>query len=105
MIYLATPYSHPDPAVQKDRFHKVTIVAARLMEAGNHVFSPITHCHPIAVVGQLPTDWKYWEEYDTKILSICTELMVLRLPGWEDSTGVANEITIAQTLNIPVSYI
>lgn len=102
MIYLATPYSHPDPAVRQARFDAVNRVAAELIQTGAHVFSPISQSHPIALIGDLPTSWEYWESYDKAILSICDQLNVLMLPGWYESVGVAAEIRIAEELGIPV---
>jgi hypothetical protein len=51
MIYLASPYSHPDPAVREARFREACRAAAKLMRLGQPAFSPIVHGHPIAVYG------------------------------------------------------
>lgn len=58
MIYLASPSSRPDATVRDHRFQNVCRVAAELMRSGRIVYSPVTHCHPIALHG-LPTDWSY----------------------------------------------
>jgi hypothetical protein len=111
LIYLAVPYSYKDadPAVvaqvQETRFKIVSKVAAKLMNEGNYIFSPISHSHPLSVAGGLPGDWKFWEGYDRCILSFCKKVIVLRLPGWETSTGVQAEIKIARELGIPVEFI
>ena len=102
LVYLATPYSDPNPEVQEKRFREVNKVAAQMMGKGLHVFSPISHCHPIALAGDLPKDWKFWEAYDKVMLQACTKLVVLMQEGWQRSTGVANEIKIAIELGIPV---
>jgi len=47
------------------------------MSRGQHVFSPITHSHPIAQVGHLPVEWDYWEAYDKRLLAICDQLYVV----------------------------
>lgn len=47
MIYLASPYSHPDPAVEELRFEAACEAACKLMQQGHHVFSPIAHTHPV----------------------------------------------------------
>lgn len=104
-IYLATPYTHKDKQMMIARFKMVNIEAAKLMAAGNHVFSPISHTHPIAVVGDLPRGWEYWKEYDRRILKICTKIVVLRLPGWDISTGVQAEIKVGEEYGIPIEYI
>jgi hypothetical protein len=105
LIYLATPYSHADPEVRRKRFQAVTIKAGELMSEGLHIFSPITHCHPIAIVSSLPTNWSYWKDYCNKTLSMCNELFVYQLDGWETSQGVTAEIDLARELEIPIQYI
>ncbi len=105
MIYLATPYSDNDRDVRIKRFNTVNIVAAKLMCEGLHIFSPISHTHPIAEAGDLPKGWAFWEAYDRDILSVCEKIIVLRQDGWKESTGVTAEIAIAHEIGIPVEYI
>lgn len=104
LVYLATPYSHTDPAVRERRFREVTRVTGELMRAGVHVFSPITHCHPIAEAGNLPKGWEYWQEYDRAMLSACGRVVVLMQDGWRESMGVQCEIAMAERLGLPVEY-
>ncbi len=59
MIYLASPYSHPDARVRQRRFEEACQAAAAITRAGLSVFSPISHSHPIARYG-VPTGWDYW---------------------------------------------
>ena len=63
IAYLATPYTDKDPLVKQERFQKVNKVAAKLIERGEIIFSPISHTHPIAMVGNLPGGWEYWDEF------------------------------------------
>lgn len=105
IIYLGCPYTHPSPAVREDRFEKVCAVTVRLMRLGHHIFSPIVHCHPLAVRGSLPTDISWWEEYDRKFLSISGEFWILTLDGWEDSEGLKIETKMARHIHIPVRMI
>ena len=104
LIYLASPYSHQDKQIQERRFQAVCQQAALMMRAGNLVFSPIAHTHPIAAFG-LPGDWAFWQRYDRAMLERCDELAVLQLDGWEKSVGVQAEIAIAKELNLPVRFI
>lgn len=79
--------------------------AAKLMgEDGRFVFSPISHTHPIAEQGRLRRGWEFWECYDRTMIGCCDDLLVLCLPGWEQSTGVQAEIKIAQEFGIPIDY-
>jgi len=94
MIYLASPYSHPDPRMREERFRVACQAAAKLMRNGEVVFSPIAHGHCIAQHG-LPTDWRFWERHDREQLMRCDEVVVLTMDGWRESEGVQAEIRIA----------
>jgi len=101
MIYLASPYSHPDEDVRQQRFEAVCKAAASLMRAGEIVFSPIAHGHPIAQHG-LPTDWRFWERQCREQIDRCDEVVVLTLDGWRESEGVQAEIQIAADMGKPL---
>ncbi len=105
MFYLAGPYSHPDLAVRCLRFNQMNVIAGKLMKDGYHIFSPISHCHPIAEAVGLPTDFCFWESYDMAILSRCTRLVVAMLPGWAASDGLAAEIEMARSLGLPIVWL
>lgn len=101
LVYLAVPYSDPDPSVRERRFQAANEAAGILMRAGLYVYSPISHSHPIAIAGGLPLDWDYWEGYDREILSHCGALVVLEIAGWRESTGVTGELKISADFCIP----
>lgn len=104
MIYLATPYSDPDKNVQEKRFEQACKVAGELMRRGVNVFSPIAHTHPIAQHCELPTGWEFWEQYDRQHIGLCSEVLVVKMAGWEQSKGVQAEIKIAKSLGIPINF-
>jgi nucleoside 2-deoxyribosyltransferase len=104
MIYLASPYSHPDATIREARFQAACRAAAALIRAGHAVYSPIAHSHPIAAYG-LPTDWSYWERDARLHLKTRAEVVVLTLDGWRESVGVAAELAIAAELGLPVRYL
>ncbi len=104
MIYLASPYTHPDASVREDRFQAACQMTARMMRGGLMVLSPIVHSHPLTAHG-LPGDWNYWQQIDRHYLEMCERVTVLMLPGWKESRGVQQEIEIAKELGKPVSYI
>lgn len=103
MIYLASPYSDPEPAVREQRFHAACAAAAALLRAGHRVFSPIAHGHPLTR-HSLPGDWTFWESHARWYLERCDEVVVLMLDGWNDSEGVRAEIAIATELGKVVWY-
>ena len=100
MIYLASPYSDPDPAIRQWRFEAACKATAQMFRAGLIVFSPIVHSHPLTQYG-LPSEWKFWQRYDHAYLEACSALAVLTLDGWRESEGVSNEIKTANELGIP----
>ena len=104
LVYLASPYSHLDPEVMERRFLDVCKVAAKLMSEGVFVFCPIAHTHPMAVAGNLPREFDFWEKYDRVVLGQCKKLIVVKMPGWDISKGVQAEINIATEIGIPVEY-
>lgn len=104
MIYLASPYSHPEVTIREQRFRDACRAAAQLLASGLTVFSPIVHGHPLVDHG-LPTDWSFWKRFDRDHLVRCDEVVVLMLDGWQESVGVAAEIQIAGELGKPVRYL
>ena len=104
MIYLASPYSDPDPLVRHRRWTAACKAAATLMRDGEHVFSPIAHTHPIAAWG-LPGKWEYWSAYDRWFIERCDSVYVLKLDGWEQSVGIQAELDIAKQLGKPIRYL
>lgn len=104
MIYLASPYTHPDYRVRQWRFRQACRAAADLLRAGVSVFSPIAHSHPIACCG-VPTNWEFWSKVDREYLTRCDVLAVLTLPGWRESVGVQAEMKLAVELHLPVVFV
>lgn len=106
-IYLASPYTDPDPAIRRARFETVTRAAGALMQRRLVVFSPITMGHPISeACADIPVEFAYWE---TACLSYlegwATRLVVLTLDGWRESRGVTAEIAAAAKVGLPVEYL
>ena len=105
--YLASPYSHPDPAVREQRFVAVCRAAGVLMKAGFHVFSPIAHSHSIELhfEGGGVEGHDFWLNQDFALLRHARRLLVLKLDGWDKSFGVKAEIEAAKAIGIPVEYV
>ena len=101
MIYLASPYSDPDPKVMEQRFDAVCRKAGELMKDGLVVYSPIIHNHPIATRCDLPRGWDFWKRFDLFMLPLASKLYILRLPGWDKSIGVKAERETAEALRTP----
>lgn len=104
MIYLCSPFTHPDPVVRRQRFEAACRAAAALINQGRIVFSPISHSYGICQHG-IPGDWGFWQSHDRRYLELCDEVAVLMIDGWHDSVGVKAEIAIARELGKPVTFL
>ena len=95
LIYLASPFSHPDPVVREQRFEAACRAAAKLTRQGRTTYSPIVHSFNLCRY-DLPLDWQFWQKHDLRFLEMCSEVIVLKLPQWEKSVGVQAEIAAAR---------
>ena len=105
MIYLASPYSDPDPMVRKGRYHLALFYTGRRMRKGERIFSPIVYSHYLALNHELPKDFDWWREFDEAMIRACPGFRVLCIPGWQESRGVQAEIALASNLGREIEYI
>ena len=104
LIYLASTYTHPDLAVQEQRFEAVCEAGAKLMSLGVMIYAPIAHSHPMTKYG-VPGHWEFWAAYDKLVISKCAEVWILMLEGWTKSVGITAEIKLTKELGVPIRYI
>jgi hypothetical protein len=104
LIYLACPFRHEDPAIQRWRASIAHRTAAYLSSKGRFVFSPLTHNEPLLTMApHVPKT--HWMEFDLAVLSFCKKLVVIKVDGWETSWGVQKEIAFAKERGIPIEEI
>jgi hypothetical protein len=101
IIYLSAPYSHPEESVREERLYLVNVVVREMLTQGLLVYSPLTHNIPIKKMG-FRGGFEAWKKLDLAMLERCNTLTVLKIPGWEISRGVQEEITHAKSLNMPI---
>ncbi len=107
-VYLASPFSHKDPLVQKERYKQVARKAGELMLNGYIVFCPIAHTCPIETYGPpglKSKDGDFWLRQDYAVLDMVDAVLVYKLPGWEESYGIREEINRAKRNGQPVRYL
>lgn len=102
--YLASPYSHNDPAIKEMRAATAKRVTAQLLNEGQLIYSPIASCHDMASEYAVPTDWQFWSRYDRVMIASAVRFIVLKLDGWETSVGVQAEIEIAKGFGLEIEY-
>lgn len=102
LAYLATPYTKYSTGLER-AFVEACKLAGRLIQAGVHVYSPIAHCHPIAIHGGIdPLDQTLWLDLDRAMLHACRTLIVAHMDGWQQSTGVAHEVGFFELRHRPI---
>jgi hypothetical protein len=100
--YLGTPYTKYKDGIEA-AFREASKLAARLLQAGIIVYSPIAHTHPIAIHGKLDAhDLSIWLPFDEAIMTRCDVLIVAHMDGWQDSKGIAYEIAFFEKANKPI---
>lgn len=102
LYFIACPYSDPDSNVVEMRFQESTRVAAELALKGIATYSQITMTHPINQYLAAEGKKVAWSSIDMEFLTRCDGLIVLTLPGWEKSGGVAAEIQFFKERGLPV---
>lgn len=95
LVYLAGPYTKPDPC---ENTHNVIHAANYLADTGlvvpivphlSHLWHTVT-----------PKPYKFWTEYDKHLLRACDAFY--RIPG--ESPGADDEFDMARQLRIPYFY-
>jgi len=108
VTYLAGPYTKGGPETRLARFHALTYAAAEMIKTKRIVYSPITMTHPIDLViaGNTSTlGSEFWVSFDEAFMEHCSEIVVLTLPGWRESSGVTREIAHFQKRGISPQYV
>jgi hypothetical protein len=104
-MYLATPYTkYPDGT--EAAFKLACQVAAKLVDAGFSIYCPIAHTHPIAQYTKAdPLDSTFWIKADRPLMTAAKELWVVKMQGWQESSGIAAEINYFTEMNKRVLYL
>jgi hypothetical protein len=76
-----------------------------LKHPGQHIVSPLFNHFSLDLVPGLGSDYAFWGAYSRNLLARCDRMIVLCFPGWQQSTGVADEIEQALAKNIPITYV
>jgi hypothetical protein len=100
-VYLAAPYSDPDPKVVEKRMEIYSRVDAKLILEGYYTMSPLSK-HWLLQYQPLPSDWNFWQGYGTEMLTKCDIMYIICMQGWQESVGVQAELELALKLNKPV---
>ena len=103
--YLGLPYTHENKFMLHFRTEVSNLIAVELTKQGRIIFAPISAWHHIAMKYDLPINFEYWAKLDEEFIKISKKLLIIKLPGWEISSGVTLEISLADKYGVPIEYI
>lgn len=106
MIYLASPFSHPDPGIRAARVDAALRATVALFNHGRVVYSPIVYSAPLFDAGVGATGgYEEWEALDRRMIAACDFLWVLSIEGWRESRGIRAEVAYASELNKTMRHV
>jgi hypothetical protein len=89
--YIASPYSASTPKTRKRRYEAVADITNKLYDRGIICWSPIATWHPLELLNdRLRPPEEYTRLNDTMLFQ-ARGLICIRLPGHEQSKGLAHE--------------
>lgn len=104
LVYAASPYTRQPNRDTACR--EVCLVVAELMKAGVYAISPIAHSHTVAMLSGLnPTDHSFWLDQCRPLQDACDAMVIVKLPGWDESDGIKAEWAQAWVNEQPIYYL
>lgn len=105
LIYLATPYTRY-PGGLDQAYVLAAQLTFRLRNKGFRIYAPIVASHILAKqTGVDPRDHEFWMSCCAPWMLRCDDLLVARMDGWRDSTGIRMEIEAFRNSKKPVRYL
>lgn len=110
LAYVAGPYTarledgSEDHARTAERMRIFCLCVGAMMGLGIKSASPLM-MHLVRQHTALPGDWAYWGDYSMVMLKKCDVMVVLKIEGWEQSTGVKEEMLIAAENDVPIIFV
>lgn len=103
LIYVATPYSLFPWGLSSAAHDACRHTEYLVREYGLAAFSPIVHGHQLSRLGNLPPrDHLLWMKINAPLMHACSAMVAVRMPGWQNSRGMAEEAEYFQAAGKPV---
>jgi hypothetical protein len=104
MIVVSGPYSHSNPDIKQARVKAIADACVTLFQNGEMSCSPLLAGLSFIEKSEkkMPDDYSFWQKFCRAYVEIGHKLYVLDLDGWQESSGVKDEIDCALENSIPV---
>lgn len=103
--YVAAPLKHENKSVEEARIRLANLYTTVLLEQGRIVYCPIVYSYCFKPLGLcLPIPETTWIAHSIYMMAAANDLLVLEIPGYKESIGVAAEIAYAELYSIPIEY-
>lgn len=103
--YLATPYTKWECGLNS-AFEHACNIAAELLKNGINIYSPIVHGHLLSTYGDInPIDHDIWMKIDAPMVYSSVGMIVVKMPGWDESKGIKHEIIEFKNSHKPIKYL
>lgn len=99
--YMATPYTKYAAGIAS-AYSDALRNLADLTTAGVAAFSPIVHSHPQCLAHGLENTLEFWDRVNQPFLRQCHGILVVDMPGWDESAGVRSEVKVMREWHRPV---
>lgn len=104
--YLAFPYSSNDKELEERRLATSIDASRFLMEKGFIVHNPLCATLPLSTDDNKYDNGFWVGKVDDSYIRFWAEvLIVLQIPGWDESKGVKAEMRIAMLSGKPILYL
>jgi hypothetical protein len=105
LVYLISPFTHVIPEVQEMRYALACRAVKEYFMLGVHAISAIVHCYPVAQKHHLPGNYDFWKSFNKEMIKASSTTRVLKIPGWDTSTGVEQEIVYSHRFQKPIAEV
>lgn len=103
--YLATPYTKYAGG-REQATKDAAKAAAHMIARKTNVFCPITHSHPVSEhLDPAIDNHDTWLALDRVFMERAVGILVVEMPGWQESFGVNHEIEFFVAAKKPVRFL
>jgi hypothetical protein len=100
-FYMATPYRKYPGGLDAAAL-RAEELAAELIDRGVNVYSPIVHSHALARHTRLSPMDDRWLDIDMAFMRPAQGLIIVKMPNWEISSGIAGEQSWFKVFQRPI---